>query len=101
MEHKAPSTWPTSIPRATPHVLHSHRQAGEGAIAEEQISRGEGGDAKLFHELLLTAQHPPHRNILILQHVQGHLQAPDGVRWVWRGIPQPHQGGSRAVQCPV
>lgn len=70
---------------------HSHRQAGEGAIAEEQVRRGEGSDAELLHELLLAAQHPPHRNVLVLQHVQGHLQAPRSGGGA-EGIPQPHQG---------
>lgn len=67
---------PPAPPEPPCRAPHSHRQAGEGAIAEEQVSRGEGSDAKLLHELLLAAQHPPHCNVLVLQHVQGHLQAP-------------------------
>jgi len=53
----------------------SHGQAGEGAVAEQQVGGGEGGDTKLLHQLLLAAQHPPHRHVLILQQVQGYLRA--------------------------
>lgn len=73
MGHK-PGTPPGSPDGPQPHVLHSHGQAGEGAVAEEQVAGGEGADAKLLHELLLTAQHPPHCHVLVLQHVQCHLQ---------------------------
>lgn len=73
MGHK-PGTPPGSPDAPQHHILHSHGQAGEGAIAEEQVAGGEGADAKLLHELLLTAQHPPHCHVLVLQHVQCHLQ---------------------------
>lgn len=79
-------------------VPHSHRQAGEGAIAEEQVSRGEGSDAKLLHELLLAAQHPPHSNVLVLQHVQGHLQAP-GSDWGAEGLPSPSREAAELLSA--
>lgn len=79
---------PTRVQKPTPCVLHSHGQAGEGAIAEEQVGRGEGGDAKLLHKLLLAAQYPPHGHILVLQHVQCHLQeAIPRSEWVDSSIP--------------
>lgn len=115
MGHK-PGT-PLGSPDPPPCVPHSHGQAGEGAIADEQVAGREGGDAKFLHELLLAAQHPPHRHVLVLQHVQRHLQAqqpggsgrdggvtePPAPRGTQQGYLAPHKAlhSCKAVRKPT
>lgn len=51
----------------------SHLEPGEVSSRVVEVTGGEVRHPQLGHQGFLCAQHPPHRNVLILQEVQGYL----------------------------